>query len=323
MDGVDRKLVKILRCPASGQPLHLDGEGLVTADRSRFYPVIGGVPILMLETAEPTHEGYNQILQHNKTKSFQANGYDESDVAKYLEGMLVPTCGNLFHGVHLSGDYPIPDFPPFFSEAPLLDLGCNWGRWSIAAAREGHQIIGVDIHLESLLCARQLAAKLVPNNQPFFVLADARHLPFAQDSIGGAFSYSVIQHFSKANAEAILGEISRVMKHGAKSLIQMPNKNGLSTILTKRYIRNSEGTEFDVRFYSIGALLEIFEKKIGRSDWQVDCFLGLNVHARDRRFVPFSKRWIVDIATLLYRASQVVPVVAKLADSVFISSIKP
>jgi ubiquinone/menaquinone biosynthesis C-methylase UbiE len=236
--------------------------------------------------------------------------------------MLVPTCGNLFRGVHLSDDYPIPDFPDFPKESVVLDLGCNWGRWSIAGAKTGCRIIGVDVHLQALLCARWLSRKLVPNIEPLFVLADARCLPFASESFDGTFSYSVIQHFSRNNAAIILGELDRVMRHGAKSVVQMPNKTGLAAILTKPHSRISEGSEFDVRYYSINDLLALFESKIGKSDWYVDCFFGLNVHARDRRFVPTSKRWIIDLADLLYRTSQVLPALGRLADSVFISSTK-
>jgi hypothetical protein len=102
----------------------------------------------------------------------------------------------------------------------------------------------------------------------------------------------------------------------------MPNKAGLITLLTKWSSRNSEGADFNVRYYSIGELLAMFESKIGKSDWCVDCFFGLNVHARDRRFVSFSKRCIVDVADLFYRASQAIPTLGRMADSVFVNSTK-
>src|SRR5262249_36767447 len=105
-------------------------------------------------------------------------------------------------------------------------------------------------------------------------------------------------------------------------VVQMPNKGGLVTLLTKRGSRKSEGWGIDVRYYSISELLAMFESSIGKADWFVDCFCGLNVHARDRRFVPVSKRWIVDVADLLFRVSQAVPAFGRLADSVFISSTK-
>ena len=63
--------------------------------------------------------------------------------------------------------------------------------------KSGHRIIGVDTRLRALPCAQELSRKLVPSRIPSFVLADARALPFARESVAGAFSYSVLQHFSK------------------------------------------------------------------------------------------------------------------------------
>ena len=55
---------------------------------------------------------------------------------------------NGFMYLHLLGklsEYPIPDLRlPEGNGTPLLDVGCNWGRWSIAAARKGYAATGVD-----------------------------------------------------------------------------------------------------------------------------------------------------------------------------------
>jgi hypothetical protein len=84
----------------------------------------------------------------------------------------------------------------------------------------------------------------------------------------------------------------------------------------------SEGSEFDVRYYSIGELLQLFSQHIGRSDWRVDCFLGLNVHAYDRKFVRPSRRLIIDIAEVLRRVSETLPFLRRYADSILVSSVK-
>src|SRR5215475_11765322 len=112
---IDRTLLDILRCPRSGQPLHINGDGLATADGSFNYAVIDGIPILMLDS-EPTHQGYAELRAENLNSIMRPRDYGESDAARFLDGMLVPTCGNLFRGVHLSDDYPIPDFPDFPKE---------------------------------------------------------------------------------------------------------------------------------------------------------------------------------------------------------------
>lgn len=313
---LDPELLKLLRCPASGLPLHVDGDFLTTADGQNRYDVVAGIPCLM-RAADATHAGYRDLLVDNaRAKNITP------DIDAFLEGMLVPTCGNLFHGVKLSGDYPIPDLPDQLPKGLVVDVGCNWGRWSIAGGLSGRTMVGVDIHLQSLLVARELSRRLTPNNRPHFVLADARYLPFAADTFDGAFSYSVIQHFSRPVARQILTEVGRVLSDGAVSVIQMPNSAGLKSRLSLARRKDKEGEEFDVRFYSIPELENIFGQAIGDTTWSVDCFFGLNVHARDRRLVPRTKRWIIDTATAVKRLATVVPGLSRLSDSVFLTSSK-
>ena len=145
----------------------------------------------------------------------------------------------------------------------LLDIGCNWGRWSLAAALAGHQVIGVDIHLESLRMAKAIAVEMGVQPLPTFIVADARHLPFETGSFDSVFSYSVVQHFSKSNARLILLEIGRILRTGGLSMVQMPNSCALRSlsILARRGF--SEGREFDVRYYSIPELITLFRKRLG------------------------------------------------------------
>ena len=311
----------LLRCPSSGQPLHHEGNFLVAGDGAR-YPIIAGIPILLPKSVAPTHQGYQAILAQNSTIAEHGTPFGDADAARFFAGMLVATCGNLFHRVELAGDYPIPTFPELPKDGPLLDIGCSWGRWSIAAARAGHRVVACDIHLQALLCAQWLARKLVPGSEPLFVLADARHLPFGAEAFSAAFSYSVIQHFSRANAELALGQIAKVLRRRAPACIQMPNRNGLSAMLRKTRARDTEGAEFDVRYYTIDELLKLFRRVIGPATWRTDCFLGLNVHLADWRFVPVSKRPLLLLDAALLAVSRAVPPIARLADSVFITATK-
>jgi hypothetical protein len=48
-----------------------------------------------------------------------------------------------------------------------------------------------------------------------------------------------------------------------------------------RGVRLGEGSEFDVRWYFIDELVDMFTKRIGASTWEPDCFLGLDVHLWD------------------------------------------
>ena len=293
---------------------------LVSADGSQCYPVVQGIPCLLSDSAIPTHEGYKGILAENRDQLHAP--VTEEKVANFIQAILVGTCGNLFRGTRLEGTYPIPDFPRAFGGGKVLDIGCSWGRWTIAGALAGYPMIGMDIQLEALLCARWLAERIVPDNMPLFVLADARHLPFAPESLNGVFSYSCIQHFSKANAERIAGEIGRVLKTRSNSLVQMANRGGIRSTVVLARRGFSEGSEFDVRYYSIPELIRLMEAKIGRTTWFVDCFLGLNVHRRDQRFVTGPKKWIITLAEMLRQVSDDFPALRRHSDSVFVSSMK-
>jgi len=319
---INPRFLELLRCPTSGLPLNFEGDELVSIDGCNRYPVVFGIPCLIPDSAAPTHAGYRRVIEENQKHRNSSTGIDDEAFTDFIQAMIVSTCGNLFRGAKVDGIYPIPEFPTNFAGNHVLDIGCNWGRWSIAGAKVGYKIVGMDIHLKSLMCARWLSQKLTPSNEPFFVLADARHMPFAPESFDGVFSYSVLQHFSKTNAMRILAEVQRVMKTNAKALIQMPNKVGLRNRLALASRMFSEGSEFDVRYYSIGELLVLFGDIIGKSEWYVDCFLGLNVHAHDRELIPPSKRWIIDLADLLLRASEKFPAIRQFCDSVFVCSTK-
>jgi SAM-dependent methyltransferase len=319
---IDQNLLAILRCPESGQKLEIDSDGLTTIDGSHRYPVVAGIPCLIPASVEPTHAGYARRLDENLRLRSETFDVSDDAINSFIEAAIVGTGGNLFRGARLNAAYPIAKFPGGFLGDPILDIGCNWGRWTIAGAQAGHRMIGVDNRLRALLCAQELSRKFVSGRIPSFVLADARRLPFAGESVAGVFSYSVLQHFSKENMLLSLAEIQRVLRRGGRSLIQMPNRRGLRSLFVLARRGFSEGSEFDVRYYSIGELLHLFSQQIGRSDWRVDCFLGLNVHAYDRKFVRPSRRLIIDIAEVLRRVSETLPFLRHYADSVLVSSVK-
>jgi SAM-dependent methyltransferase/uncharacterized protein YbaR (Trm112 family) len=318
---VDPELLDVLRCPDSGQPLRVVTDKLVSADGSRVFPIVDGIPCIMPRSVLSTHQGYRTLLEENGSQASSVP-MSQSEAAGFVRAMIVSTCGNLFKRAKLDDAYPIPEVPAELSSRLILDVGCNWGRWSIAAAKAGRRVIGIDIHLRSLLAARSISWQLAPKNEPLYVLGDGRSLPFAPTSFDGVFSYSCIQHFSKEDASKILSELHRVMKPHTRSVIQMPNRAGIRSRLNLTKRRYAEGIEFDVRYYSIEELLSLFGSKIGKSEFQVDCFFGLNVHKRDRSFISPGKRWIVYFADLALRASQNFPPFRNFSDSVFIISTK-
>ncbi|HEY7790470.1 MAG TPA: methyltransferase domain-containing protein [Vicinamibacterales bacterium] len=321
---VDPELLRLLRCPVSRLPLVQDGETLLSADGAQRYAVVSGIPCLLPTGATPTHAGYRSILDENKVVARDAVEHLPVNALAFVNAMLVATCGNLFRGatVFQAASCPVA-MPSAFSRTDrVLDIGCNWGRWTIGGLCQGCRMIGMDIHLKALLAARELAKELAPGTKPLFVLGDARYPPFADQVFDGAFSYSVLQHFSKLHVRGILREMHRVLRTGGRALVQLPNQSGLRNRLVVARRGRSEGTEFDVRYYAIEEALGLFGREIGISQWSVDCFLGLNVHARDRHLVPWRRRWIIDLAEALRCVSNRIETLRLASDSIFISAIK-
>ena len=50
---IDQKLLEILACPACKTPVRLEGDRLVCAHCGRRYPIRDGIPVMLIEEAEP------------------------------------------------------------------------------------------------------------------------------------------------------------------------------------------------------------------------------------------------------------------------------
>lgn len=314
---LEARLLSILRCPVSKLPLKIDGCRLVSQDGRHRYEVFDGIPLLTVPEMPSTDSWFHGVLEDNERAKTAV-----LDADFFIRDYMVATCGNLFRGAKLTGNYPIPDFPSELTPGLTLDVGSNWGRWAIAGAKAGHSMIGVDIHLESLLAARTLSRRLIPGNLPLWVLGDARRLPFASSSFDNAVSYSVVQHFSREDLGQTLAEVGRILKSGGNTMFQMANAGGLKTRLIKRQHRFSDGQGIDVRYYTIDELLRLFGQNIGPSDWSVDCYLGLNVHAKDLPLISYLRKPVVYAAEALKFLGTVARPFERLADSVWIRARK-
>ena len=159
----------------------------------------------------------------------------------------------------------------------LLDLGCNWGRWSIAASRLGYQVFGIDPNPEAVFAAYRVAEKAAPeSNPPRFIVGDARFIPFRDGTADQVYSYGVLQHFSRGDVRLALNETHRVLKVGGKALIQMANSFGLRSAYQQLRRGFSDGEKFDVRYWTPDELRSTWEACVGPSQLSADGFLNLN-----------------------------------------------
>ncbi|MGO9897027.1 MAG: methyltransferase domain-containing protein [Bryobacteraceae bacterium] len=336
---IDSHLLGLLECPRDRSELHVQSGHLCCA-RGHKYPIVSGIPVFLLDEKQQTIRiaaaslkaaesgigdplyletlGLSEAEKHGIQRDWIVGSKVDS-VISYLIGS---TSGGGY--VNLIGNldsYPIPDIPIGNSDGELLlDIGSNWGRWSVSAARKGWRVIGIDPSLGALMAAKRAFSGMGLDIS--FVCGDARFLPFKAEVFQGAFSYSVIQHFSEPDAGLAIAELRRVLRQGGLVKIQMAHKWGLRSTYIRTRRDYADAGNFRVRYWSLASMRELFEKEVGPSKVMAEAFGGLGLLPEDRKYVNAKAKILIYISKFLKRLSLFVPPLIGLADSVYIVSTK-
>jgi ubiquinone/menaquinone biosynthesis C-methylase UbiE len=115
------------------------------------------------------------------------------------------------------------------------------------AAKHGYEPVGIDPSLKGIRAARRVAMQL--GIRAHCVVADGRFLPFADRTFSQVFSYSVLQHISRAEVEQTLREVDRVLCPGGKLLVQMPNAYGIRCAYHQLRRGVREAQDFEGRYW--------------------------------------------------------------------------
>jgi len=317
------ELLEIIVCPRDKQPLRSEGRDLVCPQAHR-YRVVEGIPILLVSDQPQTHiEGDRALLVAEGDLSHVpllnlTLAADEID--PFVKNSIGATNGSLYQQLVGSlKSYPIPDIriPPSNGDT-FLEIGCSWGRWTIAAARKGYRVVGIDPSLKGVLAARRVCRQL--GIEGHFLVADGRFLPFSDASFSRVFSYSVLQHLSKENVQIVLPEIRRVLKTEGEALVQLPNVFGVRCLYHELRRGFREPHDFEVRYWTVPELKSTFSRLIGPASVTVDGYFSLNAQVSDVAFMPLRYRAIVYTSEWLRRLSLRIPVMSYLADSLCVSA---
>jgi len=317
---IQPELLKVLVCPRDKQDLRQAGSHLTCA-QGHTYAVVEGVPILLVSDVEQTHiEGTRAlaVAESGDTSSLPVFDVGPNEIDPFVQRSIGATNGGLYqHLVGTLSEYPIPRLrlPPGENRS-FLEIGCNWGRWCIGAARLGYRPVGIDPSLKSIRAAYRVAKQL--GVDAAFLVADGRFLPFRDQSFDQVFSYSVLQHLSKENVLTILDEIHRTLRIDGNALVQLPNVYGIRCLYhqIRRGFREPRG--FAVRYWKPAELLSVFDSRIGRAQLSVDGFFSLNVQPSDMHLLPARYRAIVHTSEVLRSLSEKFPPLAGVADSLYI-----
>jgi SAM-dependent methyltransferase/uncharacterized protein YbaR (Trm112 family) len=307
-----------LSCPRDRARLEPQGDTLV-CEQGHEYPFVDGIPVMVVDDElSPTQPGYwSTPEQIERVRGAEPAPVGGDAVDPYVAELILGTHGNLYK--HLSAGlsrYPIPTFPLEQGNGELLlDIGCNWGRWTIAAAQRGYLPIGIDPSFEAIVAARRIARQLGVEGARY-VVADGRRLPFGDETFDVVFSYGVLQHFSKTDVATCVDEIARVLKSGGYSWVQMPNAFGALNLARLAQRRFREGEQFEVRYWRPSELRRVFGR-IGPTDLTTDGFFTLNPQKRDLDLLPRRFRSVVRLSEALKRIGAPTTV----ADSVNVRSV--
>ena len=168
------------------------------------------------------------------------------------------------------------------------------------------------------MAARRVSKQL--GVSAYFLVADARRLPFAANCADVIFSYSVLQHFDKNDVRQTLQEIARILKPAGTSLIQMPNMLGLHNLLHQLRRKFRRARDFEVRYWTPGELKKVFNSHIGPTSLLADGYFCLNPQPTDLDILPFEYGLVVKASDVLRRLSLRWAWMVYGADSLYVKS---
>jgi SAM-dependent methyltransferase/uncharacterized protein YbaR (Trm112 family) len=320
----DEELLRLLVCPRDKQDLRHEFDWLCCPSGHR-YRVIEGIPILLVSEAEQTHiEGTRALAVAEEGDATKLPQFEVKfgEIDPFVKRAIGATNGSLYQ--HLVGnltEYPVPALRlPTGNGRSFLEIGCNWGRWCLAAARSGYRPVGIDPSLKGIRAARRVAQQL--GISVSYMVADGRYLPFRDSTFDQVFSYSVLQHLSKDNTRSVLAETLRVLHEGGNSLVQLPNVFGIRCLYHQLRRGFREPRDFEVRYWTIPELRRTFGAAVGPTSVEIDGFFSLNPQVSDLRLFPWQYKLLVLLSYRLQRLSKHLPSLAYLADSLYVSATK-
>ena len=130
------------------------------------------------------------------------------------------------------------------------------GQVAVALAQKGYQFTTVDISEEEQSFARMNIQYLGLQSQVDFVVADAEHLHFPDDSYDISFGINLIHHLSQPLR--VVDEFLRVTASNGKIVISDFSKEGFTII---KELHKSEGNHHDSGHCTLNEISEYILSK--------------------------------------------------------------
>ena len=220
----------IWNCPSCHGDLQRNAANLHCAGCAATYPLVCGVPDLRL--LAPTWIDFEKDRR-------RAEIVNEISEQKGVEHAIYDVFRNSRHFSHDKSLFRVKQvyagmekynkqidgwLRPAMNSSPILDLGCGPGLLSIAAARRGMNVAGLDVSIEWLVVAKHLIS--ANGGAPELAAGLAQALPIKSGSLGGFVSLDVIEHVG--DQQGYVNEIRRVLAPDGCLAISTPNRFSLS-----------------------------------------------------------------------------------------------
>lgn len=125
----------------------------------------------------------------------------------------------------------------------IVDVGCGTGRHAAAISAHGHRVLGLDLSRDLLQRARARCCDAL------FVRADMRRIPVRRATVDAVVSFFTSFGYFDDDAEnrSVLREMARIMKPGARLLIDFLNARYVQDNLVAESVRRIDDIEIHER----------------------------------------------------------------------------
>jgi len=193
-DGM-QTLLETLRCPSCRSGLTLSNDALNCSHCNLVYPIVDGIPRLLLPSMRDALNGEKRItsIEAETARTFGYEWHRFPEMYEEWEKQFL--------------NYMQPHAADFFPGKKILDAGCGNGRFAYYAAKYGAEVWAIDLGPAVEVAQRNTQARNV-----HVVQADLNNPPFALESFDFIYSIGVLHHLP--NPEAAFQNLLRFLKPG-------------------------------------------------------------------------------------------------------------
>ena len=175
-------------------------------------------------------ENYKRYLE--RLNFYRSNGYDLEKEREFILDKSLPISGE------------------------ILEIGTGKGHFALALAKRGYNFTSIDISLQEQEIAMLNLRYFGLGKQVAFKIEDAARMSFLDQRFNAIFSINVFHHLE--NPLAVLEEINRLLRNGAKAVLSDFKDKGLEII---NACHTAQGRTHDYFKHRLNEAKEYFIRK--------------------------------------------------------------